>query len=942
MPTQPSPSLYLIDVSALAYRSYFAFIKQPLKNSRGEETSAVFGFAQHTLRLLKECRPDHIAFVKDLKGPTKRHERYEEYKAHRVPMPDSLAAQLPMIDEFVEKSGLRTVALPGYEADDVMATLATRACARGWTSYLVTRDKDMMQLVNDCIFLFELGKQHEGSLVMGAQEVRKKMGVDPGGIVDFLSITGDSADNVPGVAGIGPKGAIELLEAYGSLEGVLKNAGSIAKKGLREKILANKDNALLSKELVTLHCDLELPLTLDDLACPGVDADGLQELLLRYELKSLLKLIPGANGEKETGGGRREAGRGGSSAGNPGSGNSAETRASPGNPASAPRSAETGRYILVNTGEALEALAKELAKSGTLAVDTETTSLDSRSAKLVGLCLSAGTGTGFYVAIGHTEGPNLALDDVRKSLLPVLEDPKRLLVLHNAKYDIPVLENHGLLPANWAATNRIADTMIAAFLCNSGSREISLDNLALRHFGHSMIPIADLIGKGKNQISFAEVPPEKACEYGVEDADFTLRLWEHYEKELKEKGQEKPFRDIEMPLLPVLKSMEDAGILVDEKRLRGLSVDMQKEIERLEREIHGHAGHAFNIASPRQLQQVLFDELGLKSGKKTKSGFSTDAGVLERLADEHPIVATILEYREVTKLRSTYVETLPELIRKNTGRVHTTYSQVIAATGRLSSINPNLQNIPVRTELGRKIRGCFTAAPGKVLLCADYSQIELRMLAHLSGDPALRDAYKHNHDIHARTAAALYDVDEKDVTSEMRRAAKVVNFGVLYGMGAHRLSGQLKIPYAEAKRFIDNYFATYSSVDSFITETVTKARSRGWVETIAGRRRYIPELQSDNRVLRENAERIAANTPIQGSAADLIKVAMIRIHDKLRDGKLPCTMLLQVHDELVFEVDESSVDEAAKLVKAEMEGAMELSVPLVAEVGHGRTWVEAK
>ena len=934
------PSLYLIDVSALAYRSYFAFIRQPLRNSRGEETSALFGFAQHVLRLLADRRPDSIAFVKDLKGPTKRHERYEAYKAHRPPMPDSLAAQLPMIDAFVEASGLRTVSLQGYEADDVMATLATQACAKGWTSYLVTRDKDMMQLVNDCVFLFDLGKQHEGSLVMGAAEVKEKMGVGPERIADLLALTGDSADNVPGVAGIGPKGAVELLETYGSLEGVLRNAGSIAKKGMREKILANKDNALLSRELVALHCDLELPVTLDDLAFRGVQADALKELLLRYELKSLLKLVPGANGEGN------DAGRGLKELEERNAGAPDHTDETPEDGAASANKSAAGAYALVNTEEGLAALVAELNAHPVLAVDTETTGLDNRTAGLVGLCLSTVPETAFYVAIGHEEGPNLPLDTVQRALLPVLEDPKRLLVFHNARYDVPILSRHGLLPKNWDAPGKLADTMIAAFLCNSGSRELSLDDLALRHFGHTMIPIEELIGKkgGKNkpQKSFAEVPQETACAYGAEDADFTLRLWEHYRAELKEKEQEEPFRTIEMPLLPVLLAMEDRGIQVDEDKLRALSADMKQEVDRLEREIHAHAGKAFNVASPTQLQEILFVQLGLPAGKKTKTGYSTDAGVLERLADAHPIVAAILEYREVAKLRSTYAETLPGLIRPETGRVHTTYSQVIAATGRLSSINPNLQNIPVRTELGRKIRGCFEAAPGKVLLCADYSQIELRMLAHLSGDEALREAYRLGLDIHARTAAALYGVPEDAVTSDMRRAAKVVNFGVLYGMGAHRLAGQLKVPYAEAKKFIDNYFATYARVDAYITETVTTGRKRGYVETISGRRRYLPELLSDNRVLRENAERIAANTPIQGSAADLIKIAMIRIHEVLKDGKLPCAMLLQVHDELVFEVDETAVDEAAALVKREMEGALELSVPLIAEVGWGKTWVEAK
>ncbi len=929
------PSLYLIDVSAVAYRSFFAFIKTPLKVKAGphagQETSALFGFAQHTLRLLAERKPDYIAFVKDLKGPTIRHEMDANYKAHRKPMPDGLQSQLPLIDAFVDKSGLRTVSLPGYEADDVMATLATQACARGWDTFLVTRDKDMMQLVNDCIYLFELGKQNEPSQVIDAACVKEKWGVAPDRIRDLLSIMGDSSDNVPGVAGIGPKGAIELLETYGTLEGVLRNKGSIAKKGLREKIIAHEADARLSMELVTLHCDLTLPVSLDDLACPGVNEDGLKEILLEYELRSLVKLIPAAGGKGPVvpeGVEAAEARRAGAP----------EYDTEPGMSGASTR----GTYVLVNSEEGLGAMLTDLAAHKTWAIDTETTGLDNRTAGLVGLCLSGEPGKGYYVAVGHAEGPNLAPDKLGEALLPLLEESDRQLVFHNARYDVTILRRHGLLPANWDRPGKLVDTMIAAFLCNSGSREISLDSLALKHFGHTMIPIENLIGKGRNQKSFADAPQDQACEYGAEDADFTLRLWQVLEKELEDKRQTQLFRTMEMPLLPVLIGMEDKGILVDKTRLHDLSEAMKHEVDRLESEIHDHAGRVFNVASPVQLQQVLFVDLGLQTGKKTKTGFSTDAAVLERLEGEHPIVGSVLEYREVSKLRSTYAETLPGLIRPDTGRVHTTYSQVIAATGRLSSVNPNLQNIPIRTELGRKIRGCFVAAPGKVFLCADYSQIELRMLAHLSGDPALREAYRQNLDIHARTAAALYGVPEDAVTADMRRAAKVVNFGVLYGMGAHRLAGQLKITYAEAKRFIDNYFATYERVGAYITETVSQGRARGYVETISGRRRYIPELLSDNRVLRENAERIAANTPIQGSAADLIKIAMIRLHDKLRDGALPCAMLLQVHDELVFEVDQAAVTEASHLVKQEMEQAMTLSVPLIAEVGIGKTWVEAK
>ena len=928
-----TPSLYLIDVSALAYRSFFAFIKAPLRNSKGEETSAIFGFSNHILRLIAERKPTHIAFVKDLKGPTKRHEKYEEYKAHRKPMPDGLVSQLPMIDEFVEKSGLRTVSLKGYEADDVMATLALQARAKGFKTYIVTRDKDMMQLVDDSIFLFDLGKQNEDSLVVGAAEVKEKMGVGPEHIVDLLSLMGDSSDNVPGVSSVGPKSAVDLLQTYGSLENIYKNVGSISKKGLRENLIKDRDNAFLSKELVTLHTDLELPVTLEDLKYTGVNVEGVRTFLERYELKSVIKLIPGASMDSM---------------------HSTSTATKAVEPkallqqvpvtdeAAKPKSA--GTYTLVNDVHGLRILIDKLKHAKVLAVDTETTGLDTRTASLVGICLSFEPETGYYLALGHTEGPNLDLNDVVKALKPIFDDAHRTMVFHNAKYDLPILERHGfeLLPSpDRSRTAMIIDTMIAAHLCSAGDRAVSLDDLALKHFQHTMIPIEALIGKGKNQKSFADTPQAEAAEYGAEDADFTLRLWNLYEKELREKELENLFLEIEMALLPVLIEMETLGVAVDIKALRGLSRDLTQESFRLEREIHEIAGHPFNVSSPTQLQQVLFEEMGLKTGKKTKSGYSTDVSVLQKLEDEHPIIGKILDYREMSKLRGTYAETLPEQADEH-HRIHTSYSQVIAATGRLSSINPNLQNIPIRTELGRKIRGCFVAPQGRVLLCADYSQIELRLLAHLSGDPALKEAYQKGLDIHARTAAALYGVAEDDVTSDMRRSAKVVNFGVLYGMGAHRLAGQLKILYAEAKRFIENYFASYARVDLFIKETVEKAQRSGYVETLAGRKRYLPDLHSDNRMMRENAERIAVNTPIQGSAADLIKIAMIQIHHRLQREKLSCDMLLQVHDELVFEIEPDCLKEASEIIRHEMEHAMQLSVPLIVDMGHGKNWLEAK
>ncbi len=945
-------SLYLIDVSALAYRSFYAFINNPLKNSKGQETSAIYGFASHTLRLLKECQPTHIAFVKDLPKKTFRHELYTEYKAHRKPMPDELAAQLPVIDVFVETSGLRTVALAGYEADDVMATLAMQAKAKCMQVFIVTRDKDMMQLVDDQIFLFDLGKNNQGSDIMGAKEVMQKMGVPPIKIVDYLALIGDASDNVPGVAKIGPKTAVELLETYGTLESIYKNVDNITKKGLRENLKNDRDNAFLSQRLVTLHAALELPLGIDDLSYKGVDAEAMTAFVEEWELRSLLRLIPGA----PTAAARKLAATVREAAIDQNHANATQAAAVEQRQGEAQNAASISpsipapeaKYELVATPEALADLVVKLKAAPLIAVDTETTDLDTKIADLVGLCLSIEAEAGYYLPVGHLVGPNLVLSVVVAALKPIFDDPNKRLLFHNAKYDLPVLARHGLLPQGLEKPGKLVDTMVAAYLANPGERNLSLDDLSLRHFNHTMIPIEALIGKAtrgagaKTQKSFAEVPVAEACRYGAEDADITFRLWQHYEPELSEKNLTQLFFNIEMALVPVLTEMEGKGISLDVPALKTMSLQLSTEITRLEKDIHALAGGEFNINSPMQLQEVLFEKLHLKTGKKTKTGFSTDADVLQKLEGEHEIIAKLLDYRESTKLQNTYVDALPQMVHPKTGRIHTHYSQVIAATGRLSSINPNLQNIPIRTELGRVIRKCFTASsPDKVLLCADYSQIELRLLAHLSGDPVLREAYQQNLDIHTRTAAALYQVAEDKVTSDMRRSAKVVNFGVLYGMGATRLAAQLKIPRPDAALFIANYFSTYAKVEEYIRNTVDLGRKLGYVETLAGHRRYLPDLLSDNRQFKENAERIAANTPIQGSAADLIKIAMIKIHHKLKSLPYPCDMLLQVHDELVFEVAKPDIEAVSKLVKVEMESAMQLEVPLLVEIGTGHNWLEA-
>ena len=949
-------SLYLIDVMALAYRSFFAFINNPLKKGT-QETSALFGFASHTLRLIQECKPTYLGFVRDLPKPTFRHEMYKEYKAHRKPMPDPLVSQLPLIDDFVAKSGLPMVSLEGFEADDLMAALACEARDLGITTYIVTRDKDMMQLVDDKVFLFELGKAKLDSVVVGAAQVKEKMGVPPAQIVDYLSLIGDASDNVPGVAKVGPKTAVELLETYGTLERIYENVENIPKKGLRENLKNDRENAFLSKKLVTLDCGMQVPIKVADLRYGGINAEATASYLTEWDLKSLLRLVPGGATVAKAAALAAQSAAEPTLANAPGLAGAAMLAGAvaqasmdlAGSVVQEPAPVEPeARYELIDTPEALEALAATLAKAATIAVDTETTDLDNKVAKLVGLCLSIEAHAGFYVPVGHVEGRNLPLEAVAKALAPILAAPGKLLVFHNAKYDLPILRRSGLLAKDFGwpgKPGRMADTLVAAHLSNPGERNLSLDDLALRHFAHSMIPIEALIGKGgrgAKQKNFSETTIAEACKYGAEDADITFRLWEVYERDLREKSLLDVYFKEEIALLPVLESMEARGITLDVETLNILSGRLDEEIKRLEKEIHAAAGEEFNIGSPTQLQVILFEKLGLKAGKKTKTGYSTDADVLAKLEGEHEIVSKLLDYRESTKLQGTYVEALPLLVHPATHRVHTNYSQVIAATGRLSSINPNLQNIPIRTSLGREIRACFTASkPDRLLLCADYSQIELRLLAHLSGDPALREAYRLGLDIHTRTAASLYKVPESEVTSDMRRSAKVVNFGVLYGMGAQRLAAQLKIPRAEAARFIENYFTTFASVDQYITDTVDKGRKLGYVETLSGRRRYLPDLLSDNRMLKENAERIAANTPIQGSAADLIKLAMIEIHRRLEGGGLDCEMLLQVHDELVFEVSQKDADAAAALIKEGMEGAMKLEVPLVVGIGRAHDWLAA-
>ncbi len=902
-------SLFLIDSSALAYRSYYAFIKNPLTTSLGEETSAVFGFASQVLRLIQEESPTHIVVVQDLPAPTFRHKLYEAYKATRKPMPQELRGQLPIINQFIDLANISVLSREGFEADDIMGTLALRAQASGMNVYMVTKDKDMMQVVGQGVYLYDPGVKNQPPEIKGIPEVQKKFDVSPGQIVDLLALMGDSSDNVPGVTKVGQKTAAELLKLYGSLEGIYDNLDNITRKALRTNLTNDREKAFLSRELVTLDCDVPLGMELEAFRIKAPKSQELAAFFKRWELFSLIKLIPGSNIAS----------------------------------AAVPADIHTVKYTLADTSELLNDMGARLSLAPLIALDTETDSLDTLTARLAGVCVSCGEYTGWYVPLTHEQGHNVELKALNAILNPLLANPEVKFIFQNAKFDLPILARHGFA-VEFLNGHRFIDTMVAAHLVNPGVRGIGLSDLALSRLGRSMIPIESLLGKkGKDQITFPQVPPQEACNYGAEDADVTFHLWAGLKAELESKELMGVFSDVEIPLLPVLQRMEATGICLDEESMHSLSQSMAWEIESLKTDIIRHAGGInFNINSPQQLGKVLFENLGLSAGKKTQTGYSTDIAVLTKLKGKHPIIECLINYRELAKLKNTYVDVLPSLVHPVTARVHTSYSQVIAATGRLSSVNPNLQNIPIRTSHGKDIRRCFIAkSPEYVLMAADYSQIELRILAHLSGDPGLCRAYQNGLDIHTQTAAALYGVEEPLVTGDMRRSAKAINFGVIYGMGPRRLSRELGVGLDTAEDFIKKYFTTYHEVNNFKQQTVEEARKCGYVKTILGRRRYLPDLASNNRMHKENAERMAVNTPIQGSAADLIKLAMIALHKELATSLLDCTMLLQVHDELVFEVSKKDADAAASLIKSIMEQAMILSVPLAVDIGCGTNWLEA-
>jgi DNA polymerase-1 len=886
--------LYLVDGSSYIYRAYFAI--RHLSNSRGEATNAVYGFTSMLLTLLRDERPDRIAVIFDSKGPTFRKDLYPQYKANRAAMPEDLVPQIPLIKKVVQAFNMPALELPGYEADDIIATLARRYAGQGLEVTVVTGDKDLMQIVDDKVRLLDTMK----GKVTGRNEVIERFGVPPEQVLEVLGLAGDSSDNIPGVPGIGEKTACTLIQEFGTIDNLLAHIDQVKGRKRQENLHTYADQARLSRRLAELIYDLELDVTLDDLTLEDPDREALEELFRQLEFKKLQLEF------------------------------------------AAPLSlavASAADYRTVLTESALDELIAELKDAGSFALDTETTSLVAVQAELVGLSFAVRPASGWYIPLRHRYlgvAEQLPVALVLEKLRPLLEDPRYGKIGQNIKYDALVLRNAGI-----TLQGITIDTMVLSYVTHPEAKSHGLDALALDHLSHRTVPYSEVAGTGKKRICFSEVEIAKAAHYAAEDADITWRLAERLQADLADAAAQRLFHEVEMPLVDVLTRMEWSGIRVAGEFLQRLSQQMAETLTELEGRIHQLAGGAFNINSPKQLGEVLFERLGLAKGRKTKSGWSTDVEVLQGLAAEHEIADQILHYRSVSKLKNTYADALPKLLNPATGRLHTSFNQAVTATGRLSSSDPNLQNIPIRTVEGRRIREAFIPQQGWTLISADYSQVELRVMAHMADVAALKDSFAAGEDIHRRTAAEIFNTFPEMVTDDMRRQAKTINFGVLYGMGAFSLAKDLGISRAQAQQFIDQYFERYPAVLNFLEEKKAQARELQYVTTILGRRCAIPEINSKNGAVRSYAERNAINYPIQGSAADIIKVAMVNIDRRLGAEGFATRMLLQVHDELVFEAPPDEVTAVCALIRHEMEHAVQLDLPLQVELGKGDNWAEA-
>ena len=918
--------LTLIDGSSYLFRAFHAL--PPLTNAAGEPTGALFGVV-NMLRAIREAAPSHVAFVMDASGPTFRNAMYAEYKANRPPMPDELRAQIEPMLALVEALGYPILRVQGVEADDVIGTLARQGEAAGMAVTISTSDKDFAQLVGPRITLVNTMT----GTTTDAAGVREKFGVDPAQIIDYLALVGDKVDNVPGVDKCGPKTAAKWLAAYGTLDAVMADADAIKGK-IGDNLRAALDRLPLSRDLVTIKTDVALDVAPDDLAFGEPDLEVLRALYARYEFKAALKALEAGSGTR--GPGPVKAGDAQDSA----LSQAADKKDGQGatlaeNPTSRP-----ANYELVTTPDQLDTWRRRIEAADLVSFDTETTSLDSMRARVVGISLAVEAGAACYIPIGHDypgAPTQLPRDTVLAALRPVLESADRPKLAQNAKYDINVLSREGVTVAGVAH-----DTMLESYALNATASRHDMDTLAKRHLDHDTIKYVDVAGKGAKQIGFSQVDLDTACRYAAEDADITLQLHQALWPELEQSGRRLcVYRDIEMPLVPVLARMEQRGVLVDVAALRRQSGELATRMQAIKDEAKAAAGHEFNLDSPKQLQAILFDELGLPVKVKTPKGApSTNEEALAAIADEHPLPRLVLDYRTLAKLRSTYTEKLADIVNPDTGRVHTSYHQGAVATGRLSSSDPNLQNIPVRTEEGRRIRQAFIAPPGSKVLAADYSQIELRIMAHLSGDAGLLKAFRDGADIHRATAAEVFGETPADVSANQRRAAKAINFGLMYGMSAFGLARNLGIDRAEAAEYIERYFSRYPGVRDFMDRTREQARETGYVETLFGRRLYLPDLASRQAARRAGAERAAINAPMQGTAADIIKRAMLQV-DAWLTTREDAHMLMQVHDELVFEVRADAVDTIREGVIERMQGAAELDVPLIVDVGVGDNWEQA-
>lgn len=886
--------LVLIDGNSLLYRSFYAI--QRLSTSDGFPTNAIYGFLMTLRKITAEEKPRYLGVVFDTKGPTIRHDLYGAYKANRKPMPDDLVRQVPKLKEVLAAMRIPVRETEGFEADDVLGTLAAQAARRKVPTLIVTTDKDLLQLVGPDVSVFNPSKE----VRLDPEGVRAFFGVPPEKVVDVLALWGDSSDNVPGVPGVGEKTAKKLIEEHGSVDGLLRDLDKLKNPKLKDKIRASLDKLELSRTLVTIRTDLDVELDLDAFARAEPDRTALQRLFQDLEFTSLASEL---------------------------------------GPAAPARAV---RYEAVLEPRGLKALAARIRKAGEVSVDTETDSPDPMRARLVGVSLALVPGEAFYVPVGHDypgAPPQIPKPDALAALKPVLEDPAVRKTGQNIKYDAVVLAGEGI-----RLEGIETDTMVLSYLLEPNWGKHSLERLAAHYLRERKTPYQEVTGKGKSAVTMDKVPVETAAAYSCQDADFALRLRDELRPRLRDLKMEALYEEVEKPLIPVLASMEEAGVKVDRRALQALSAELGRDLERLTARIIELAGVSFNINSPRQLAEILFDKLNLPASRKTRvtKSLSTSLETLEELKPLHPLVGEVLEYRQLAKLKSTYADALTALINPRTKRIHTSYNQAVAATGRLSSSEPNLQNIPVRGEMGRRFRRAFIAEKGHALLAADYSQIELRVLAHLSRDPALIKTFLEDRDIHDETARRVFGEAAGLFPEDLRRRAKVINFSIIYGAGAYSTARELETTPAEAQRFIDRYFEEYPGVRDFLDRVVREATDRGFVETLFGRRRPVPELRQENKATQQAGRRIALNTPIQGTAADLMKKAMVEIARGLQDRRLRSRMILQVHDELVFEAPEAERDALEKLVRGRMESVFPLAVPLKVHLGWGAHWDAAK